>query len=277
MNFLKAGLWATCFAFISSCQTSGGFSPEVLVFTPGLFPYSNIKRYEETQDSGFLKVNLILAQTENLDAAVIFYKRTDDKVYRFSPRTMRGTTRDWIKGLKKFKNRKPIFGREGESSTNIGKINYEHVNYGNTQCAHFLKPYRFNPRDLGGRYVSFLLGYICQSPNKTLEDQTIKAFLQQVSIKRKDNITIDEAGIKPSNLEGPLNTIEKKATTITPKVSGNINNTKTAVNPNTGKPIDKPVGKPAEDRLSELKRLLDAGLITEEEAARKRQEILDGI
>ena len=41
--------------------------------------------------------------------------------------------------------------------------------------------------------------------------------------------------------------------------------------------VQKPVGKPAESRLRELKRLHDAGLITAEEAAKKRQEILDGI
>jgi hypothetical protein len=283
INILKAGLLAACIVLISSCQTTTASNPEMLVFSPGLFPYSNMQRIEGTSQNGLVESQTINAVTDNLFAKVHFEWLNGNKVYKSSPTK----SRVWVNQLKLIKNDNPTFGSTKEASTSLGNIIYEHISGDNFQCAHFFKPYRRNP---SGGHSSLLAGVICQHSRNPLDNMTINAFLQQIAIKRKDKLTTDEAGIKPTPLSIPNILNNSKGPVAGHKSGGMIKNpdgtfaispsrsTKTPVAPNTGNPIhDKPIEKSIESRLSELKRLLDAGLISEEEAARKRQEILDGI
>ncbi len=264
MNILKMGFLLAGSLFTASCQTIGTPNPEVLVFTPGLFPYSNIERAEGTHSNGRLKRQVIATYTSSLNALVVFNSLSSSSVFTYSPKK----THFWIKNVKSFKGKNLVYGKEEEITTSLGKVVYEYVTFDNTQCAHFVKPHRRHQNDDMGRYSSYLAGYICQSPNKVLEDKTVAAFLNQVSIKRKNQITIDEAGIKPA----PLN----PSTLNNDGVAGHKDDytIKDSVDYSG---LNKMRDDGVKNRLIELKKLLDAGLITEEEAAKKRQEILDGI
>ena len=170
---------------MSACQTVGTLGPERLVLTPGLFPQSNLKRSESLSNDGLLKRQSISVYTENLEAMVAYEQHKGDKLgwdqgFTYSLKKIRLL----LKRNNKFKNKTLVFGKKAAITTSLGKITYEYFSYDNKRCAHFTKPYHRHPMDYRGRYSSYLIGYICQTFNNTLDDMTVAAFLEQVSITR---------------------------------------------------------------------------------------------
>ena len=306
MSFLKLMLLLAASVSMSSCQTMPKKETS-LVVVPGVFqPKDFAAKKSRTSRSG--KEEWITANNNDQFAGVMLNVTNNLYVIELGITLSKRHLRVW----NYFKEGQIDFGVETNINTPLGKIPVVKFSYKNNQCIYFRYLFKKSGRDAVLRFRNDLNGYFCENSSHDISDKVISDFLHQVGVTKYYNPTPTTATAvstrSPSSSEQKISNLSdielcrialikgkgswnlanniqiaeiseardrnltpQKCAELTDRTKTETNTSSSTSSTNDGKPEDIQL------RLKKLKSLIDQGLITEEDAASKRKEILEGL